>query len=88
LSLSFPIQVANAAAWMGIEYQRKAETNTLNFCFEILDYIKEALVETAVLRDGFLDGDVGDVETLEDSDATPLLFMHHVDGVEAVALAK
>ncbi len=60
----------------------------LDLGFEVGDHVEEALVEAAVGGDGFLDGDVGDVEAFEDGDAAPLLFVHHVDGVQAVALAE
>jgi hypothetical protein len=52
------------------------------------DHVEEALVEAAVGGDGFLDGDVGDVEALEHGDPAPLLVVHHVDGMQSVALAQ
>ena len=60
----------------------------LNFCFQILDYIEESLIKAAVCGNSFLDGDVGDVGTFEDGNATPLLLVDHVDGVEAVTLPQ
>ncbi len=60
----------------------------LDFGFEIGDHVEEALVEAAIGGDGFLDGDVGDFGSVEDGDAAPLLFVHHVDGVETIALAE
>ena len=60
----------------------------LNLGFEIGDHVEEALVEAAIAGDGFLDGDVSDVGSVEDCDAAPLFVVDHVDGVEAVALAQ
>ncbi len=60
----------------------------LNFCFKVTDYVKEALVEASIGGDGFLDGDVGDVEAYEYCNAAPLVLVHHVDGMEAIALAE
>src|SRR6202167_4769774 len=60
----------------------------LHLGFKIGDHVKEALVEPAVGGDGVLDGDVGDVEAVKDGDAAPLLLMHHVDGVKAIALRE
>jgi len=60
----------------------------LDLGFEVGDYVEEALVETAVGGDGFLDGDVSDICAFEDGDAAPLLLVHHVDCMEAVALAE
>src|SRR5579863_9428463 len=62
--------------------------DTLDLGFEVVDGVEKALVEAAVLGDGFLDGDVGDVGAAKDGDAAPLALMHHVDGVETVALAE
>src|ERR1035437_7406983 len=52
----------------------------LDLGFEVGDYIKEPLIETAVAGDGFLDGDVGDVGAAEDGDAAPLPVVGHFDG--------
>src|SRR6185437_15377692 len=60
----------------------------LNLGFEIVNYIEEALIESAVGGDGFLDGDVGDVHAAKDGDAAPLFLVHHVDGMQPVALAE
>src|ERR1700722_11534904 len=65
-----------------------SSSNTLNLGFEIRDHVKEALVEAAVRGDGVLDGNVGDVEAVKDGDAAPFLLVHHVDGVQAVALRE
>ena len=62
--------------------------DTLHLGFEIGDHVEEALVEAAVGGDGVLDWDVGDVEAVKDGDAAPLLLVHHVDGVQTVALAE
>src|SRR5580693_6763593 len=47
----------------------------LDLGFEVADDAEEALVEATVAGDGFLYGDVGDVEAFEDGDAAPLLFV-------------
>ncbi len=60
----------------------------LDLGFEIGDHVKEALIEAAVGGDGVFDRDVGDVEAVKDGDAAPLFLVHHVDGVQAVALAR
>ncbi len=60
----------------------------LDLRFQVRDHVEEALIEAAVGGDGVLDGDVGDVQALENGDAPPLLVVNHVDGVQAVALAE
>ena len=68
--------------------QAEERPGNLNFRFQIRDHVKEALVEAAVAGDGFLDGDVGDVQAAQNGDPAPLLVMHHVDGMQAVTLAQ
>ena len=81
---SEPIPGLRIETWGTQTYLNKL----LDFRFQISDYIKEALIEAAVVCDGFFDGDVGDFEATENGDAAPLFLMHHVDSMEAIALAE
>src|ERR1700761_3153596 len=70
----------------GFSYQ--TERTALYLGFEASDHVKKTLVEATVGGDSFLDGDVCDVRALENGDAAPLAFMHHVDGMQPITLAE
>src|SRR5580698_6744424 len=61
---------------------------TLHLRLQIGDHVEEALIQPSVFGYGFLDGYVGDVQAPQHGDAAPLLFVHHVDRVQPVALAQ
>ena len=54
-------------------FLRSVDWVGLDLGFKVPDDGKEALIETAIGGDGFLDGDVGDVQPLEHRDPAPLL---------------
>ena len=60
----------------------------LDFRFQIRNHIEETLIEPPIGGDGFLDRNIGDVQTLEHRDPAPFLVVHHVDRVQSVPLPK
>jgi hypothetical protein len=65
-----------------------SDRELLDLRFQVRDYVEEALIQLAIRSDGFLDGDVGDVDAAKHGDATPFTRVDHVDGVQAIALAE
>jgi hypothetical protein len=53
----------------------------LDLRFQIRDHIEKSLIQPSIRGDRFLDRDVRNVRAAQHGDTTPLLLVHHVDGV-------
>src|SRR5208337_3927434 len=83
-----PTLKQKATLAMRMAFCRTEEAGELDLRFQIRNHIEESLIEPAVRGNRFLDGDVGDVQSLQLGDPSPLPLVDHVDGVQAVPLAK